>query len=64
MSEATRLIENLGRLREHAEAVRAGSPTARDGLDAVLHITVGGDRYGLVRHGWAKAASRPVVSQR
>ena len=53
VSEARRLIENLGRLRDHAEAVRAGSPTARDDLATVLHVLVGGDGtadgYGLVQ---------------
>lgn len=52
VSEVPRLIENVERLREHVEAVRRGSPTARDDLAAALQIIVGGegtsDGYALL----------------
>lgn len=51
--EVEALLDNLDRLRRHAESVRAGSLTARDDIAAVLTLlTGGGDGYGLLKRGF------------
>lgn len=61
------LVENLDRLRRHAEAVRDLSPTARDDLAGVLHLLVGGDGdsdgYGLLRRAFGSLGlDTPIVA--
>lgn len=65
VSEALLLIDNLERLREHLEAVRSGSGTARDDLAAVLQIMVGGDGgndgYGLIHRATNELGLGPLL---